>query len=278
MSKKAIVVVSFGTTVPETRKKTIEHFGELVQERFPEYDVFHAFTSRIVARRVYENEGIRFLNERTLLYKLAAEGYEDIVLQSLHIIPGAEFSKVLHLAARWEKEGVFKSIKVGRPLLRYIGQGGEYPDDYGKLFSVLASTIPTEEGSGLFLIGHGTVHISQTAYAALQLKASYLGYTNVWLGTIEGFPDWEDVIPRMQAAGVKKLRVKPLFFVAGDHVMNDIFGAEADAVLPTLRASGFDVEPDWQVLGETDEVLQLYIEHIEDAIQDRYTKKRRHQG
>ena len=49
---KAIIVVSFGTTYPETRKKTIQACEEAIQKRFPDFQVHRAFTSNVVIKRI----------------------------------------------------------------------------------------------------------------------------------------------------------------------------------------------------------------------------------
>ena len=68
---KAIVVVSFGTTYPETRRKTIEACEQAIQEHFPAYPVHRAFTSNVVRRRIKKQEGldiptVKEVLERTL--------------------------------------------------------------------------------------------------------------------------------------------------------------------------------------------------------------------
>ncbi len=273
MSKKAVVIVSFGTTVPETRVKTFDKFEEKVRRAYPEYDVFQAYTSRIVVKRIMDNEGKRVLTEKGIMYQLALEGYDEVVLQPLHIIPGAEYSKVLHLAVKWRRENIFKKIYVGRPLLRFIGQEGERPDDYQILLEALRESVPLEKNKALLLVGHGTFHSSQTAYAALQLKARQIGYQNVWVGTIEGFPEWDSYLDEMRDKGITNICVKPLFFVAGDHVQNDLFGDEDDAVATSLRAAGFVVEEDQTALGEADEILDIYLQHLDDALQENYVHR-----
>ena len=276
MGKKAIVVVSFGTTVPETRAKTIEKFENLVREKYPEYDVFRAFTSRIVIQRIWEEEGIRNLTERGIMYRLAAEGYEEVILQPLHLIPGAEHDKLQALVTHWQAEKVFKRIVVGRPLLQFIGQEGERPDDYGMLVKALMKNISLADSEALLLIGHGTFHPSQAVYSALQMKFLTAGYHNVFIATIEGFPEWEIVAQYIHEQGFQSVRVKPLFFVAGDHVQNDIFGDEEEAVIPVLKQMNIKVNEDHVALGEMEDIHALYLQHLQDAIDHKYMTRPQH--
>lgn len=48
MTKTAILVVSFGTTFPETRQKTIAATETAIQQAYPDATVFRAFTSNVV--------------------------------------------------------------------------------------------------------------------------------------------------------------------------------------------------------------------------------------
>ena len=45
---KAIIVVSFGTTYPETRKKTIQACEEAIQQRFPALHEHLSIPSNVV--------------------------------------------------------------------------------------------------------------------------------------------------------------------------------------------------------------------------------------
>lgn len=273
MGKSAIVVVSFGTTIADSRRETIERFGEYLQNIYPAYDIFYAFTSRIVANRIWKNEGVQIHNEQTIMHHLVAEGYDEVVLQSLHLIPGYEYEKMVQIVMHWNQRGTFRKIKIGRPLLRFIGQEGERPDDYQKLLDILMDSCPKDENAALLLVGHGTKHTAQAVYSALQLKAWTMGLKNMFVTTIEGFPELTETMTELKEKNIRKVILKPLFFVAGDHVLNDIFGDDDDTVSSILKKWGFEVEEDWEVLGNMDAVFGLYEAHIQDALAGKYEEK-----
>ena len=81
---KAIIVVSFGTTYPETRKKTIQACEEAIQKRFPDFQVHRAFTSNVVIKRIKENEGITVPTVNQLLEQLKKDGVKEVYIQPLH--------------------------------------------------------------------------------------------------------------------------------------------------------------------------------------------------
>ena len=112
---KAIIVVSFGTTYPETRKKTIQACEEAIQKRFPDFQVHRAFTSNVVIKRIKENEGISVPTVNQLLEQLKKDGVKEVYIQPLHIILGSEYEKVVHQANQLKHE--FDILKIGKPLL-----------------------------------------------------------------------------------------------------------------------------------------------------------------
>ena len=87
MSKKALAIVSFGTSYPEARR-AIETLEQSLQAAMPGYDFYRAFTSGMIIRKIEREEGIHIPNPEELMRQLAQAGYEEVVCQSLHVIPG----------------------------------------------------------------------------------------------------------------------------------------------------------------------------------------------
>ena len=58
-----------------------------------------------------------------------------------------------------------------------------------------------------------------------------LGYSNVFIGTVEGEPAntaCKEVIKKVKAAGYTKVYLRPLMVVAGDHANNDMADPDDD--------------------------------------------------
>ena len=75
-NKRALLVISFGTSYPETRKKTIDAIEEEIRQAFPEYDFFRAFTSPTIMRIMREREGIWVDDVELAFERILAEGYK----------------------------------------------------------------------------------------------------------------------------------------------------------------------------------------------------------
>ena len=92
--KKAIVVVSFGTSYLEQLKNSIENVEGKIREQFKDYDVYRAFTAHMIIRKLERVHGIIVEKPEEVLERLYAEGYQEVIIQPLHIIPGEEFSYI----------------------------------------------------------------------------------------------------------------------------------------------------------------------------------------
>jgi sirohydrochlorin cobaltochelatase len=270
--KKAILVVSFGTTYADTRKVTTDAVEAKIKAAFPEYDVRHAFTSRIIIKKLAERDGLVVDTEKQALEKLKAEGYKEIVIQPLHVEAGDEYSKLMRVVDKYEKS--FDKVSVGRPILYYTGQEGEKPDDYAIAIKALQDQLPKlGKNEAVGLMGHGGVNPSNTAYAALQLKLQDAGLKNVFVFTVEGYPTYENMVTALKANKIKKITLMPFMLVAGDHAQNDMAGAEKDSFKSQLTAAGFQVEAYIHGLGENKGIQDIYVQHVKDAIENNYKER-----
>lgn len=248
--KPALIAVSFGTSYPETRKKTIEAVEEKLAKEYPEFDVFRAFTSNKVIKKIKEQEQMTILTVDQQMQKLIAEGYKEIYVQPLHIIPGSEYSKALHQAMRYKDQ--LKLIKVGKPLLSSM-------EDYQKIVAwleKLSQDLKTDEA--LVLMGHGSQHSAFTVYACLD---HMLMEKPIFICAVESYPEITLLIERLKKSSYKKIKLYPLMLVAGDHATNDMASDEEDSWKSQLEQAGFAVEAYLKGMGEAEEIQQQFVEH-----------------
>ncbi|HAK74217.1 MAG TPA: sirohydrochlorin cobaltochelatase [Sporomusaceae bacterium] len=266
--KKAIVVVSFGSTYEETVKKSIESTENKIRTAFPGYDVFRAFTSRMVIRRLSER-GIQVDTEKQAIERLQAEGYQEVYVQPLHIVAGEEYDKVKKIVVEYAhaKDKAFERIVIGRPLLFYMGQE-EKPDDYLIVIDAVKNQLAKlEKDQAIVFMGHGGVHPANAAYAVLQMKLEQAGLEHAYVYTVEGFSSLDNVLEKLQKQQVRKVALLPFMLVAGDHAQNDMAGDEPDSAKSQLLAAGFEVEAYLYGLGENAAIQDIYVQHLRDAMQ-----------
>lgn len=265
-AKKAILVVSFGTTYGETRKLTIEAVENKIRATFPDYEVRSAFTSRIVIKKLAERDGIQIDTEKQALEKLKNEGYTEVIVQPLHIEAGEEYEKVSRVVAHYAHSKAFTKISLGRPVLYYSGQEDK-SDDYTIAIEAIQTQLPKlGRYDAVAMMGHGGVHPSNAAYSALQMKMQDAGLKNVFVFTVEGYPTVENVIKKCKEQKIKKITLMPFMVVAGDHATNDMAGDEEDSFKSQLLRAGFKVDTYLHGLGENPAIQDIYVQHVKDAI------------
>lgn len=257
MSKKALLVVSFGTSFDEALP-AIVNIEETCKKAFPDYDFYRAFTSGMIIRKLKRTKNQIIHNPEEIMFHLAEEGYEEVLCQPTHIINGLEYEKMMNMLSPYKNK--IKTIRVGTPLLTE-------EEDYKKACEIVMQEMkqPIPEKEAFVLMGHGTEHYANSAYCQFENMLRDLGYENTYVGTVEGFPSLDYVIRRLKLREVKKVYLMPLMIVAGDHARNDLAGAEADSWDSILRAEGFETEVFMKGLGEIDAIAGMFVEHLNEA-------------
>ena len=263
--KKAILVVSFGTSHMDALKNSIEKIENKIKEEFKEYDVYRAFTAHMIIKKIKNRDGINIPTPEEALEELREKGYEEVLVQPLHIIPGEEFDYIKGIVKIHKDD--FKSIKIGRPIFYYQGMDG-LPKDYSLFIESIKEVLENEESVVLF--GHGTAHYGNAVYGMLQTVLVDEDYDNVFVATVEGYPSIESCIKRMKKKNIKKTKLVPLLLVAGDHAKNDMASDEDDSLKSMLEREGIEVRLHMHGLGEFDKFGHLYINRIHDLIEERY--------
>lgn len=264
--KKAILVVSFGTTYRDGMESSIESIENKIKVNFPDYEVRRAFTSRIIIKRLAARDGLQIDNEKEALQRLQEEGYQEVYIQPLHVVVGEEYDKVKKIVVHSAHAKTFHKIMIGRPLLYYTGQKGK-PDDYLSAIQAIEGQLPKlDSQEAVLFMGHGGLHPGNTAYAALQMKIEDAGLDRVFLYTVEGYPILESVIKKLKKQDIKKVTLMPFMLVAGDHVKNDMASDEDDSAKSQLRKAGFEVDIYLHGLGENPKIQDLYVQHLKDTM------------
>jgi len=266
--KKAILVVSFGTTYEDTKKVTIERIEERIRGTFKNYDIRRAFTSHIVIKVLKERDGIIEDTPEEALDKLIKEGYSEVIVQPLHLIPGKEYDYVKAVVNNYENKMIFQKLGLGRPVLYYKSEEEGIPDDYGVLVEAIKETIPKD--NAVVYMGHGTIHPVNACYACLQSVLKDHGLEQVYIGTVEGYPTLQDVIRRLNKDEIKEVTLIPLMLVAGNHVKNDMASDKENSWKNLLGKQGIKVNIYLHGLGEISKFQEIYLDHIRDVIENKY--------
>ncbi|WP_432646756.1 sirohydrochlorin cobaltochelatase [Mitsuokella sp.] len=261
--KDAIVVMTFGTTYKDTRAKTIDATVEAIKAAHPGVKVVTAYTSHIIIDRVAKKEGIKFPTPEEALEQLKADGYSRVALVSLDVIPGMEYSYDLGVYQNYKNQ--FKKMTLGTSLMYWQGQENQ-PDDVTETIKALSTQFPKQgKHDAILIMAHGTPQTSNAYYSVIQAKIDELGYKNVFVYTVEGWPSLETVMPKLKKNGIKHVTLMPMMMVAGDHANNDMAGSDPDSHKSILEAAGYKVDAYIHGIGENKAIQNIYLERANDA-------------
>ncbi len=281
IGEKEILVVSFGTSFNGSRVEDIKSIEDALQAAFPDWSVRRAFTAQIIINHVQARDGEAIDNMEQALDRAVANGVKELVLQPTHLMHGAEYDEMMDALDAYRDK--FDKIAVAEPLLGEVGSNATAinADKEAVAKAVVTDTAAdggfadaaaaAEQGTAFVLMGHGTAHVAKVTYSQMQTQMDKLGYSNVFIGTVEGEPEetaCEAVIEAVKAAGYKNVILRPLMVVAGDHANNDMAGSEEDSWKSLFEADGsFDsVTAQIAGLGSIAQVQELYVAHTQAAI------------
>ena len=281
IGENEILVVSFGTSFNDSRAEDIGGVEKALQAAYPDWSVRRAFTAQIIINHVQARDDEKIDNMDQALERAVDNGVKNLVVQPTHLMHGAEYDELTEAVETYKDK--FESVKIAEPLLGEVGadETAINEDKAAVAEAITAEAVKTagfdsldaakEEGTAFVFMGHGTSHTAKISYSQMQTQMEQLGYENVFIGTVEGEPEdtaCEAVIEKLKNAGYKKVILRPLMVVAGDHANNDMAGDDDDSWKSQFEASGVFDSIDTQIagLGEIDAIQQLYVAHTQAAI------------
>ncbi|MFT5726276.1 MAG: sirohydrochlorin cobaltochelatase [Desulforhopalus sp.] len=290
--KNAIVLASFGTTVPSA-VVSITNIVDTVKKAYPETEVRLTFTSNII-RSVWKKRQAKpqewldqGIPEEVLYVKnfiatigdLLEDGYTNIVVQPTHMFFMEQsydlqqyVNALASIRTMKKKWSPINTIVMGRPALGMPGDTYSYHEDVEVAIKTLAADVKQakEEGAVLIYMGHGNKHWSTGIYAETQKKMRAM-YPEVitLIGVVEGSPALDDLLRLLKHAKTQKIMLKPFMIVAGNHATNDMAGPEEDSWKTILTKEGYEVNAVLKGLGSNDAFANIFVEHIADAAKQR---------
>ena len=256
--ENGLIIVSFGTSFPQTREKTIGAIEHALEKAFPDYFISRAFTSGMVIKRIRAQEGIAIDTVSEAMKHALQSGVRNLILQPTHLMHGREYQKLKTTAAKYADR--FQTIAVGLPLL-------DSDEDFQLLMQAITEqTSPdTDDKTAVCFMGHGTDVSANEVYAKLQALLHASGFLNYYIGTVEGTPTLDDVIKQLNRSNYRKVILQPLMIVAGDHACNDMAGDGADSWKSIITSAGYQVECILSGLGENPNIHDMFVRHTQLA-------------
>ena len=281
IGENELLVVSFGTSFNDSRAEDIGGVEKALQAAYPDWSVRRAFTAQIIINHVQARDDEKIDNVDQALERAVSNGVKKLIIQPTHLMHGAEYDELKEAVDSYKDK--FESVTIAEPLLGEVGSDATVinEDKQAVAEAITAQAVKSanydsldaaaEDGTAFVFMGHGTSHNAKVTYSQMQTQMDTLGYKNVFIGTVEGEPEetaCENVIEAVKAAGYKKVILRPLMVVAGDHANNDMAGEDEDSWKSQFEASGAFDEINTQIegLGRIDAVEQLYVQHTKAAM------------
>ena len=281
IGENELLVVSFGTSFNDSRAEDIGGVEKALQEANPDWSVRRAFTAQIIINHVQARDGEKIDNVEQALDRAVENGVKNLVVQPTHLMHGAEYDELVDALDGYKDK--FETVTIAEPLLGEVGSDATVvnEDKAAVAEAITAEAVKTagfdsleaakEDGTAFVFMGHGTSHTANVTYDQMQTQMDDLGFTNAFIGTVEGEPEdtaCDKVIEKVKEAGFKNVILRPLMVVAGDHANNDMAGDDADSWKSQFEASGDFDSVDCQIagLGRIAAVEDLYVAHTKAAI------------
>ena len=259
IGEKELLVVSFGTSFNDSRRLTIGAIESALEKAFPEYSVRRGFTSQIIIDHVAKRDGEIIDNMQEALDRAVDNGVKTLVVQPTHLMNGLEYEEMSKAIAQYSD--AFEKISIGQPLLT------SDEDFQAVAKAITEATADYDDGeTAIVFMGHGTEAESNGVYAKMQQVLTDGGYAHYYVGTVEATPSLDDVLEAVKQGSYKRVVLRPLMVVAGDHANNDMAGDDDDSWKTTFEKEGYEVVCEVEGLGALEAVQQLYVEHAQAAV------------
>ena len=301
---KVILLVAFGSTW-EQAYDAFDTTIKAYKTAFPNYDIFLSYSSAICINRAAagENTDPRYYYAPPFWLNAFADKnvqYDEIVVQSLQVIPGEEYTRVINYIkdfannANGDLDDKYLSeveLKLGVPLLQ------DKDADVSLVAKELNALYSEKAAEGVVaFMGHGNPDSYDTYKANVrytELEEALQKYSkNYFVGTVDMMDNFKtNVYDRMQKAGIKSGKVfcHPLMSIDGDHGHNDMAGDDddnwEDGVGFTPNEEGEVEDTSWKMyfqhlgyecnddtminlgLLELPTIRQVWMNHTQDAIE-----------
>ena len=259
IGENELLVVSFGTSYNDSRRLTIGAIESDLEAAFPDWSVRRAFTSQIIIDHVKERDGEAIDNVHDALERAADNGVKTLVVQPTHLMHGIEYNDLKNELA--EYADAFDRVVLAEPLLNTDRDFDTVAE------AVAAATAEYDDGdTAICFMGHGTEAESNAVYSKMQTVLKEAGCEHYYIGTVEAEPSVEEVLEMVQNGSYKRVVLRPLMIVAGDHANNDMAGDEDDSWKSVFTAAGYEVECVVEGLGQLPAIRELIVEHTREAM------------
>ncbi len=255
--KKAILMVSFGTKHREKLERSIGSIEAYLKKQFGNYAVYRAFTSQRIIQKLWDESGIAVPSLEEAMIQMQKDGIEHVVVQPTYVVYGLEYERLKDALEDYQER--FRTLRLGTPLLDQV-------EDYKACVHNMIEDWQIRRDEVIVVAGHGTKGYAQSAYAMLEYVFHSMGYSNVLVGTVNGYPNVVDVMQKLRCLKPRPLRIIPFMIVSGEHVSASLTDGEKSWLF-RFQQMGFPTVVVDRGLGEMEGIRRIFAEHIKEAME-----------
>lgn len=249
--EKHVILTAFGTSTQA--RTTYDHLHGLITPQFPDCQLHWTYTSPVIRRNINKNGASHIYSLPELISQLNGGSKNQIVIQSMHVLPGHEFHRMV-------SEGQQLSIPnaIGMPLL-------STPDDYHRVSDCLLPLMASNKKRAVVILGHGTTHPCWTAYPALERTLRKRAGSHIFVEALENYPYSGTAIDDIIASGYQEILLIPFLMVAGMHFLRDISGNSPQSWESLCSQNNIRLYLHDQGLGMLPGIADIFSDHIRQA-------------
>jgi sirohydrochlorin cobaltochelatase len=88
------------------------------------------------------------------------------------------------------------------------------------------------------------------------------------VSTVEGYPPLDETLAELRRQEIRRVVLKPLLLVAGEHALRDLAGPGEDSWRSILERQAIEVVPVLSGLGEEPAFARIFVDHAAEAAAD----------
>ncbi len=263
MTKKGILLVAYGIG-SFNAQQAFNKFCKEAEHTFNPLAVRHAFTSEM-SRKILADKGKKTDSVKKAIEKMLFENYTHIIIQSLHLVSGAEYKNLLNVAKDIMNLHEVH-IDIASPLLHESAYFNQAAQALANDISLLQS--PNE---AILYMGHGSKKARQK-----EADKTYFTFYNdlqkidkrLFFACMEGSHTLSEIVPLLSSQGIKKVYLFPFLTLIGKHAEEDMAGDNADSWKSQLEKNAFECQVECVSLLERVGFKALWIDSIKNMLVD----------
>jgi len=245
--RKAIVLISFGTTYKEKRIAVIDKIKEKFGNEFENYEIFSSYSSKFIVDLLRKKESEEVKSTDEIFSYLSENKYREIIVQPLFIVNGFEYEKLKDKIDLYN----FKKVSLMNSLL--------HKDcDYEKIASSLAKE-NIENNEAIIYMAHGSFHKEDENYKIMEKYLQNIN-KNIYIATIESEMCIFNLKEKLKINNTRKVYLKPFMLISGKHIIKDMISDDKTSWKSIFEEDGFLVQTSTYSLGENEVIQELYLE------------------